>query len=66
MATPRRWFQYSLRSFFVLVTAFAVWPGVVVDRARERREAVKAIEAFGRGGYLPPSCREARDGDIGL
>ena len=47
MKPNRRWFQYSLRSFLVLVTALAVWLGVVVNRAREQREAVKAIEALG-------------------
>lgn len=45
--TPRRWFQYSLRTFLVLMTALAVWLGVVVNRAREQREAVEAIEALG-------------------
>jgi hypothetical protein len=47
MKPARRWFQYSLRSFLVVVTALAVWLGVVVNRAREQREAVKAIEALG-------------------
>ena len=50
MRPTRRWFQYSLRSFLVLLTAVAVWLGVVVNRAREQREAVKAIEAL--GGYV--------------
>jgi hypothetical protein len=47
MRPHRRWFQYSLRSFLILVTALAVWLGIVVNRAREQREAVKAIEALG-------------------
>ena len=47
MNLRRRWFQYSLRSFLILLTVFAVWLGVVVNRAREQREAVKAIEALG-------------------
>jgi hypothetical protein len=47
MKPRRRWFQYSLRSFLVPLTAFAVWLGVVVDRAREQREAVKAINELG-------------------
>lgn len=46
MASPRRWLQFSLRGFFVLLTALAVWLGVIVHRAREQREAVKAIEAL--------------------
>ena len=47
MKPRHRWFQYSLRSFLVLLTALAVWLGIVVNRAREQREAVKAIEALG-------------------
>lgn len=43
----RRYLTFSLRAFFVLLTAFAIWLGVVVNRAREQREAVKAIEALG-------------------
>lgn len=43
----RRYLSFSLRTLFVLTTAFAVWLGVVVNRAREQREAVKAIEALG-------------------
>ena len=50
MKPSRRWFQYSLRSFLILLTALAVWLGVVVNRAREQREAVEAIEAL--GGYV--------------
>lgn len=52
MKPTRRWFQYSLRSFLVLLTAMAVWLGVIVNRAREQRETVKAIEALmGRVQY---------------
>lgn len=52
MTSPRRWLQFSLRGFFVLLTALAVWLGVMVNRAREQREAVKAIEALGASvGY---------------
>ncbi len=47
MKPCRRWFQYSLRSFLILLTALAVWLGFVVNRAREQREAVKEIEAVG-------------------
>jgi hypothetical protein len=46
MTSPRRWLQFSLRGFFVLLTTLAVWLGVIVHRAREQREAVKAIEAL--------------------
>ena len=47
MATRRRWLQFSLRGFLVALTAFAIWLGVIANRAREQREAVKAIEAKG-------------------
>jgi hypothetical protein len=47
MKSHRHRFQYSLRSFLVVLTAAAVWLGVVVNRAREQREAVRAIEASG-------------------
>ena len=43
----RPYLTVSLRTLFVLTTALAVWLGVVVNRAREQREAVKAIEALG-------------------
>ena len=47
MKSTRRWFQFSLRSFFVVMTCLAVWLGIIVNRAREQQEAVKAIEALG-------------------
>lgn len=47
MKSPRRYLTFSLRKLFVLLTALAVWLGVVVHRAREQREAVEAIEAAG-------------------
>jgi hypothetical protein len=36
-----------LRTAFVVLAVFAVWLGVIVNRAREQREAVRAIEALG-------------------
>ena len=39
----RRWFQYSLRTLFVLVTVLCVWLGVTVERARKQREAVVVL-----------------------
>lgn len=47
MKPARRYLTFSLRTLFVLVTALAVWLGIVIDRAREQQEAVKAIEALG-------------------
>ena len=67
MKPYRRWFQYSLRSFLILLTVFAVWLGVVVNRAREQREAVKAIEALGGLVFydweLVSSARPRMNGD---
>jgi len=42
-----RWLQFSLRGFFVALTALGVWLGVAVQQAREQRKAVNAIEALG-------------------
>ena len=42
-----RLLTFSLRTLFLALTALAVWLGIVVNRAREQREAVKAIEALG-------------------
>ncbi len=39
----RRWWQYSLRTFFVLLTVFCVWFGWQVRRAAQQRHAVEAI-----------------------
>src|SRR6185437_6075263 len=48
----RRYLTFSLRTLFVVTTALAVWLGVIVNRAREQREAVKAIETLtGRVQY---------------
>lgn len=38
---------FSLRTLFVVLTVLGIWLGVIVHRAREQREAVKAIEAMG-------------------
>ena len=43
----RRYLTFSLRTLFILLTLFAVWTATIVNRAREQREAVKAIEALG-------------------
>src|SRR3569623_2086670 len=43
----RRYLTFSLRTLFILLTMFADWTATIVNRAREQREAVKAIEALG-------------------
>ena len=36
----RRWFRFSLRTFFVLLTVFGVWLGVQVKWIRDRHQAL--------------------------
>jgi hypothetical protein len=43
----RRWPQFSLRTFFVLMTAFAVWFGWAMHNAREQRKGVVWVEESG-------------------
>ena len=38
---PRRWFRFSLRTLFVLVTLFCVWLGYQLNWVRQRREEIK-------------------------
>ncbi|HUY88085.1 MAG TPA: hypothetical protein VMV10_05095 [Pirellulales bacterium] len=51
MKWNRRYLTYSLRTFFILLTGFAIWLGWKVNRAREQREAMKAIEAMGGSAF---------------
>jgi hypothetical protein len=39
----RRWLRFSLRTLLLLVTGLCVWLGIQVNRAREQREALKAL-----------------------
>lgn len=45
--TSRRWLTFSLRAFFVLLTAICVWLGYQVNAARRQREAVASLEKLG-------------------
>lgn len=47
MTSHRRYLTFSLGTLFVLLTALAVWLGIIANRARDQREAVKAMEALG-------------------
>jgi hypothetical protein len=40
----RRWYQYSLRTFLLLITVFAIWLGWLTNEARKQREAVAWVE----------------------
>src|SRR4051812_48362793 len=57
--TPRRrWFSYSLRTFFVVLTIFGVWLGVQVKWIRDRHEAIQSTTAtIGWPGVAPLSLR---------
>ncbi len=47
---PRlRWFQFRLRTLFVVITLWALWLGWICDRAHRQREAVAAVLAAGGG-----------------
>jgi hypothetical protein len=43
----RRWFQFGLRTLFVVVTVVAVWLGLIVKVVRDREWARWAIEESG-------------------
>ena len=53
MATPRRrWLQFSLRGFLVVLTIGCLWLGWQVEGARKRGQAIDAIlKAGGAVGY---------------
>lgn len=47
----RRWLQYSLRTFLLLVAVFSVWLAIEVNKAQKQRAAVVAVEAAGGTVY---------------
>lgn len=51
MATPRRWLQFSLRGFLVVLTIGCLWLGWKVERAHKRGRAIDAIVAAGGRVY---------------
>lgn len=64
MKPRRRYLTFSLRTLFILLTALAVWLGIVVNRAREQREAVKAIKALRGSVVYDWELQHTPDGDI--
>ena len=56
MANRRRWFQFSLRGFMVMLTIGCLWLGWRVERAHKRARAIDAIVRAGGDvvydGYL--------------
>lgn len=60
----RRWLQFSLRGFLLAMTAFAVWLGLVAEKAERQKEAVALLEEWGatihyehewQGPHKPPN-----------
>ncbi len=45
-APKRRWFAYSLRTLFVVVTVFGVWLGYELNWIRQRHEFLVAQESL--------------------
>ena len=43
-----RWFRYSLRTFFVLLTVFCIWLGVQVHWIRDRHAAIVWLQSHGK------------------
>lgn len=64
----RRWLRFRLRTFFILLTMFAVWTGVQVKWIHDRREARIWIREHGAlfddEGWTPPPKR--RPAPVGL
>jgi hypothetical protein len=52
ISTRHRWFRYSLRTMFVVMTAFAVWLGWQSFTVRARRLSIETIEAGGGLVYV--------------
>lgn len=42
-----RWFRFSLRTFFVVLTLFGVWFGLQVKWIQKRRDTLRWIKAHG-------------------
>ena len=57
MKPRRRWFRFSLRTFFVLLTVFGVWLGVQVkwkqDRERLLYDEIAVDGSWAARGYAP-------------
>ncbi|MCH7725853.1 MAG: leucine-rich repeat domain-containing protein [Planctomycetes bacterium] len=59
----RRWLQFSLRTFFVLLTLFCVWLGWTVHRANEQRKAVEWVREMGGTVFYDYEYYYQRGGD---
>ncbi len=58
MTTPkRRWFRFTLRTLFVVVTVFGVWLGYEFNVVHQRNAMRKSVVK--RGGYVDVFTRPA-------
>ena len=65
-APKRRWFQFSLRTLFVLVLLLAIplgWLAVQLKWIRDRHEALRGLEQSGRAFILDWSSSFVHDPD---
>ncbi len=53
-APKRRWFRYSLRTLFVVVTVFGCWLGYELNWIRQRHELLAEQSAIIQQLKLPP------------
>jgi hypothetical protein len=60
VAAKRRWFSFSLRTLFVVVTGVCLWLSLNIYQVRQRREAIEYIKAKGGGMWSLPPRRSTR------
>ncbi len=51
----RRWFQFSLRTLLIAMTALALWLGLYVKSFRDRRLAIAAVQELNGSLSLRPT-----------
>jgi hypothetical protein len=52
-ALNRRWFRFSLRTLFMVVTVFGCWLGWQVSIVRERKSLLRSLESRASDSYDP-------------
>lgn len=48
----RRWLQFSLRGFFIILTVGCIWTGWLFERARRQRAACNTVDKLGGSTYF--------------
>jgi len=64
-ASKRRWFRYSLRTLFVMMTVFACWLGYELNWIRQRHAV---LQDWNASAFTPlfPHTRVSPPGMLGL